>query len=108
VEIKAEFTLGGLDYSFVLPTIYSWYELEAKGFKFEDGWVVPKRSQLIELFDSEEKARDNSYLWSASAYAYDGDYAWVVYFGYGVSNGYYDFRTYSYGVRLVRELKDGN
>ena len=106
--IEVEFAVNNLEYSFILPEIYSWYELEAKGFKFEDGWRVPKRSELIELFDSEEKARDNSYLWSASAQAYDGDYAGVVYFGYGVSNGYYDFRTNSYGVRLVRDNKDGN
>ena len=102
MEVEVEFTLGNLEYSYILPDQYTWNDLEKLEFTFQDGWRVPRRSELIELFESEEKARDSSTLWSSSAYTLDNDNAWCVYFYDGLSS--IDYRTYSSAVRLVREI----
>jgi len=104
--IEVEFTVNGLEYSKILDKAYTWNELEDIGFKFSDGWRVPKRSELIELFDSEEKSRDNSYLWSSSAFACSSDGAWSVLFSNGFS--FFYNRTNYCNVRLVRGVNNGN
>lgn len=40
------------------------------------------------------------FFWSSSPYAYDSDYAWIVYFDNGYVGNYY--KGYSFYVRLVR------
>jgi hypothetical protein len=105
MEIKTEFTLGNLEYSKVLPDKYSWNELKECGFSFSDGWKVPFRDELSKLFDNLEDSRDGAYLWSASATVDDSDYAWIVNFGHGYAYYYY-LRTFSFGVRLVRDTKN--
>ena len=100
--IETEFTLGGLEYSAILPDPMTWEDLKAMNFRFYDGWRVPERYELIRLFDAVEESRDNSFVWSASASASDSDDAWGVYFYDGHSS--YGNRTNSYDVRLVREI----
>ena len=100
--IKTEFTLGGLEYSAILPSPMTWEELKATAFRFGDGWRVPERYELIRLFDQTKESRDNSFVWSASASAFNSDFAWVVFFDIGVSCNIN--RTHSYDVRLVREI----
>jgi hypothetical protein len=102
MEIKTEFTLGGLDYSYTLPTKYTWNELENRGFSFGENWRVPYRDELTILFDHAKESRDGLNLWSASALAYNRDAAWYFDFGRGCPriNG----RINPLGVRLVREI----
>jgi hypothetical protein len=102
MEIKAEFTLGGLDYSYTLPKKYTWNQLKKREFAFKNGWRVPYRHELIKLFDEVEASRDGEYLWSASSYTNHSVNAWVVVFVNGYSNNFN--RTFSYNVRLVREI----
>jgi hypothetical protein len=104
--IEVEFVLDGLEYSAVLPYSYTWNELKERKFEFEGGWRVPYYDELIKLFDRVKEARDGAYIWSASANANDSGNAWLVDFNYGTYFSY--LRDVSYGVRLVRELKDGN
>ena len=104
--IETEFILDGLEYSLLLPERYTWNQLAKREFIFEDGWVVPKRSQLIELFDREPKSKDDSNVWSSSANSFFSVYAWCINFSNGYS--YSNFRTKSFDVRLVRDIKHGN
>ena len=102
MTINPEYTLDGLEYSFYLPNKYDWYGLEARCFLFEDGWRVPTRCELINLFDSTPESRDNYLLWSCLADGCENTDAWFVhfYFGYSLSSD----RAYHYHVRLVRDV----
>ena len=104
--IEVEFTLNGYEYSHVLPYQYTWKELEAKGFRFEDGWRVPARHELIDLFDLESGSRDSFLVWSASACANNSSNAWFIYFYNGYCSNSHISLTHS--VRLIRELKSGD
>ena len=104
MEIKREFTLNGLEYSKILPKEYTWIDLKKVGFKFQDGWRVPNRSELTMLFDSVEESRYDANLWSSSSNNPCGDMAWYVFFEYGSS---YLFDTsYPLGLRLVRDINN--
>ena len=104
--IETEFVVGGLEYSKTLNKRYTWEELKAIDFKFDGGWRVPYRDELIRLFNNVEESRNCSFIWSASFSALNSDLAWVVYFGYGnfYGNGRRLNRTNSCGVRLVRDI----
>lgn len=67
-----------------------------------DGWRLPTRAELVELFDSGEfdpRMRDK-HFWSSTLYAFGPSAAWVIDFDDG---GTYDADTTHSGyVRLVR------
>jgi hypothetical protein len=105
-SIEPEFVVNKLEYSEILPNTYTWDELEAKGFLFEDGWRVPSRGELTELFDNEEESMADLLLWSCSSTKYNPHLAWGVDSSSGYPEGYP--RSDYYLIRLVRDIKHGN
>jgi len=101
MNIEPEFTHKNLEFSKVLKDEYTWEELKATAFSFGDGWRVPTRGELADLFDAVKESRDNASVWSASAYAHLTLWAWCVSFNDG--DLYYDFQYRPLNVRLVRE-----
>ena len=102
MEIKSEFLMGGLYYSTLLEKPYTWNELKEQGFLFDDGWRVPTRGELIDLFDNFKESGNGHGLWSSSPYPHYGDYAWTVSSYYGFTN---DYCYNTHRVRLVRRVK---
>ncbi|MDQ7085327.1 MAG: DUF1566 domain-containing protein [Sulfurovum sp.] len=74
------------------------------------GWRLPNFNELYYIADRSTKNPamnsifinfSTSYYWSATTYADNADYAWVVYFYYGIDN--FNRKNYSYYVRCVRD-----
>mgnify|MGYP000925158916 CR=1 FL=1 len=68
----------------------------------KDGWRLPTRAELVELFDSGEFDPGMHWkrFWSSTPYAPSPAYAWLVDFLNG--NTYPGIAKFSFYVRLVR------
>ena len=62
--------------------------------------IKPQPASLPQIDNAVFQNCPRSYFWSGSPDTYDSNFAWVVYFGNGVSG--YGFRLYDSSVRLVR------
>ena len=96
-------------------TGYTWDQAVAltSNFAGNSDWRIPTGEELISLVDytipypgptintTWFPNTPASYFWSASADAYDSNYAWNVIFGYGYADGY-GYKNNSFQVRLVR------
>jgi hypothetical protein len=61
--------------------------------------IIPELFILIAMHKAGIGKSENSF-WSSSGYVASSNYAWFVYFGYGVVN--FNSRSSNYHVRLVR------
>jgi hypothetical protein len=97
---KPEFTVNGLEFSKTLPGTYTWDVMMSANWP--NGWRVPKKWELMMLYEEEPRSRCRRFYWAASPFAnYDG-IAFGVNFSYGrnhfiVSDG-------THHIRLVRDI----
>ena len=96
--MKVEFTVNGLEFSKVLSKKYSWKEAINLG---KGKWRLPKKWELVMLYEEVPESHKDIWLWSASPYDSNSNYAWRINFSHGFDGGFY--KTDSYAVRLVRE-----
>lgn len=98
--------------------VYDWKEAVELSCDFagHDDWRLPTIKELLSIVNYEKFNPALSDLftlsalhsviadsfWSSSPYAHSSSNAWVVYFNYG--NNDFDYKDYSYGVRLVRNV----
>lgn len=73
----------------------------------DTAWRLPTVAELITLIDHSRISpasgfpdERNNCFWSSTPYAGDSDNAWFVYFNYG--SVYYNYRNFTFAVRLVR------
>jgi hypothetical protein len=101
--IKPEFVVNGLEFSVILSDTYTWDEVMS--MEWTDGWRVPKKWQLMMLYEEKPESYFESFFWADSPVKCDSRYAW----GINLSNGRdYGgcYRLRSYNVRLVRAIYD--
>jgi hypothetical protein len=96
--MKVEFAVGNLEFSETLPDKYTWRKMTTT--EWPDGWALPKRWELLMLYEEEPKSHDNKFYWSASPMTNKGDHAWGVFFVDG--SDYTGFSSHQLWVRLVR------
>jgi len=89
----------------------TWKSAKKACKKFEDGWRIPTREELNEIYLNKDKIGGFTpkYYWSCSDYAkdkYQYGKAWIQNFDHGYQFGY-DFANYGFHklkIRLVRDF----
>ena len=91
--------------------VYTWQSALQAARDLGNGWRVPNSKELQSLVEEAcyspainetlfPATVVNSYYWASSPFAGNGNYAWLVDFGYG--DTYYDNKSASDYVRVVR------
>jgi hypothetical protein len=103
MNITTQFTINNLEFSHILSEKYTWNKLKSNDFLFKDNWRVPKRYELLLLYDECPKSHSNILLWTSTSDVDNGYYAWYV----DMYNSYtYLAQSDPYNLlRLVRIIK---
>ena len=101
MKIKVAHAVKNLQFSKPLKELYPWYA--ATRIK-KHGWRLPRRDELILLYELVPKSRCDKRFWSSSVYTNNSRYAWWV--GFNNGDDYLSYKHESYSVMLVREIGD--